>query len=178
MISLVEGASRQKTPNEIALHILLVGLTIVVLIATVTLVPMGILLGCTPDDGHDRVAARVPDPDDDRRPAVRDGIAGMDRLMRKNVIRDERKGGRGAGDVDVLLLDRPGTITHGNRMASELIPAAGVTIEALAEAAMHVEPRRRDHPRGARLVTLVKDKHAMHAREVAGATSSSSRADE
>ena len=135
MIALVEGASRQKTPNEIALHILLVGLTLVFLFACVTLVPLAhysasrsratvivALLVCL-----------IPTTIGGLLSAI--GIAGMDRLLQKNVIAMSGRAVEAAGDVDTLLLDKTGTITHGNRMATELIPLAGVRLEELADAA-------------------------------------------
>jgi len=169
MIALVEGASRQKTPNEIALHILLVGLTIVFLFACVTLVPLGIYSGV--HLGATMIVALlvclIPTTIGGLLSAI--GIAGMDRLMRKNVIAMSGRAVEAAGDVDVLLLDKTGTITYGNRMASELIPAAGVRIEELAEVAM-LSSLADETPEGRSIVTLVKDKHGIPAREVAGAT--------
>jgi K+-transporting ATPase ATPase B chain len=97
------------------------------------------------------------------------GIAGMDRLMRKNVIAMSGRAVEAAGDVDVLLLDKTGTITHGNRMASELMPAAGVRIEELAEAAM-LSSLADETPEGRSIVALVKDKHGLPPRELVGAT--------
>jgi K+-transporting ATPase ATPase B chain len=171
MIALVEGAARQKTPNEIALHILLVGLTIVFLFACVTLVPLGMYAGV-------RLSATVivallvcliPTTIGGLLSAI--GIAGMDRLMRKNVIAMSGRAVEAAGDVDVLLLDKTGTITHGNRMASELVPAAGVRLEDLAEAAM-LSSLADETPEGRSIVALVKDKHGIPPRELAttGAT--------
>jgi K+-transporting ATPase ATPase B chain len=96
------------------------------------------------------------------------GIAGMDRLMRKNVIAMSGRAVEAAGDVDVLLLDKTGTITHGNRMASELIPAPGVRIEDLAEAAM-LSSLSDETPEGRSIVTLVKDKHGIPSHEIPGA---------
>ncbi len=136
MIALVEGAARQKTPNEIALHILLVGLTIVFMFACVTLVPLGIYSGVhlSATVIVALLVCLIPTTIGGLFSAI--GIAGMDRLLRKNVIAMSGRAVEAAGDVDVLLLDKTGTITHGNRMASELLPAAGVRIEDLAEAAM------------------------------------------
>src|SRR5437868_2054430 len=125
MIGLVEGASRQKTPNEIALHILLVGLTIVFLFACVTLVPMGLYSGIKL--GATAVVALlvclIPTTIGGLLSAI--GIAGMDRLLRKNVLAMSGRAVEAAGDVDTLLLDKTGTITLGNRMATEIVPAAG-----------------------------------------------------
>jgi potassium-transporting ATPase ATP-binding subunit len=168
MIALVEGAARQKTPNEIALHILLVGLTIVFLIATVTLVPLGIYSGVhlTTSVIVALLVCLIPTTIGGLLSAI--GIAGMDRLMRKNVIAMSGRAVEAAGDVDVLLLDKTGTITHGNRMASELLPAAGVRIEDLAEAAM-LSSLADETPEGRSIVALVKDRYGIPPREVAGA---------
>ena len=118
MIALVEGASRQKTPNEIALHILLVGLTLIFLFACVTLVPLalysGIRLSLTTIVAL--LVCLIPTTIGGLLSAI--GIAGMDRLLRKNVIATSGRAVEAAGDVDVLLLDKTGTITIGNRMAS------------------------------------------------------------
>ena len=122
MIALVEGAKRQRTPNEIALAILLAGLTIIFLMATVTLRPFGAVRR---DDRRHRRArrpARLPHPDHHRRPAVRDRHRrhGPRRALQR--AGDERPGGRGSGDVDVILLDKTGTITYGNRSPSSITP--------------------------------------------------------
>ncbi|HEV7555847.1 MAG TPA: potassium-transporting ATPase subunit KdpB, partial [Kofleriaceae bacterium] len=154
MIALVEGASRQKTPNEIALTILLSGLTIVFLFAVATLQPFAIYSGAATTIGGLLSAI---------------GIAGMDRLMRKNVIAMSGRAVEAAGDVDVLLLDKTGTITLGNRMASELMPAEGVRIEDLAEAAM-LSSLSDETPEGRSIVALVRDKHALPPRELPDAT--------
>ena len=169
MIALVEGASRQKTPNEIALHILLVGLTIVFLLACVTLVPLGIYSGVTLSATVivALLVCLIPTTIGGLLSAI--GIAGMDRLMRKNVIAMSGRAVEAAGDVDVLLLDKTGTITHGNRMASELVPAAGVRIEELAEAAM-LSSLADETPEGRSIVTLVKDKYGIPPRDVAALT--------
>jgi K+-transporting ATPase ATPase B chain len=136
MIGLVEGASRQKTPNEIALHILLVGLTIIFLFACVTLVPLALYSGI-PLSATAVVALLVcliPTTIGGLLSAI--GIAGMDRLLRKNVIALSGRAVEAAGDVDVLLLDKTGTITLGNRMATEFHPSPGVRVEDLADAAL------------------------------------------
>jgi potassium-transporting ATPase ATP-binding subunit len=160
MISLVEGASRQKTPNEIALHILLVGLTIIFLFACVTLVPLGIYSGVHLSATMivALLVCLIPTTIGGLLSAI--GIAGMDRLMRKNVIAMSGRAVEAAGDVDVLLLDKTGTITHGNRMASELIPASGVRVEELAEVAM-MSSLADETPEGRSIVTLVKDKYGI-----------------
>jgi K+-transporting ATPase ATPase B chain len=169
MIALVEGASRQKTPNEIALHILLVGLTIVFLLACVTLVPLGIYSGVTLSATVivALLVCLIPTTIGGLLSAI--GIAGMDRLMRKNVIAMSGRAVEAAGDVDVLLLDKTGTITHGNRMASELVPAAGVRIEELAQAAM-LSSLADETPEGRSIVTLVKDRYGIPPRELAALT--------
>jgi K+-transporting ATPase ATPase B chain len=169
MIALVEGAARQKTPNEIALHILLVGLTIVFMIACVTLVPLGIYSGVhlTTTVIVSLLVCLIPTTIGGLLSAI--GIAGMDRLMRKNVIALSGRAVEAAGDVDVLLLDKTGTITLGNRMASELVPAPGVRLEELAEAAM-LSSLADETPEGRSIVTLVKSKHAIAPAEIAGAT--------
>ena len=166
MIALVEGAARQKTPNEIALHILLVGLTIVFVLACVTLVPLGIYSGVhlTATVIVALLVCLIPTTIGGLLSAI--GIAGMDRLMRKNVIAMSGRAVEAAGDVDVLLLDKTGTITHGNRMASELIPAAGVRIEELAEVAM-LSSLADETPEGRSIVTLVKDKYGIPPRDAA-----------
>jgi K+-transporting ATPase ATPase B chain len=135
MIALVEGAARQKTPNEIALHILLVGLTIVFLFACVTLVPLamygGVRLSATVIVAL--LVCLIPTTIGGLLSAI--GIAGMNRLLAKNVIATSGRAVEAAGDVDVLLLDKTGTITHGNRMAHELLPVGGVALMELAQAA-------------------------------------------
>jgi K+-transporting ATPase ATPase B chain len=155
MIALVEGAVRHKTPNEIALHILLVGLTIVFLIACVTLVPV---------TAYSRIAISttviaallvclIPTTIGGLLSAI--GIAGMDRLIRKNVLAMSGRAVEAAGDVDTLLLDKTGTITLGNRMASELLPVAGVTVMELATAA-GVSSVADETPEGRSIVEFVK----------------------
>jgi K+-transporting ATPase ATPase B chain len=165
MIALVEGASRQKTPNEIALHILLVGLTIVFLLACVTLVPLALY-------GSIRLSATVivallvcliPTTIGGLLSAI--GIAGMDRLIRKNVIAMSGRAIEAAGDVDTLLLDKTGTITMGNRMATELIPAAGVPMEELVDAAQ-LASLADETPEGRSIVVLIKQRFHLGGREV------------
>ncbi|MBI2360479.1 MAG: potassium-transporting ATPase subunit KdpB, partial [Deltaproteobacteria bacterium] len=135
MIALVEGATRQKTPNEIALNILLAGLTLVFLFACVTLVPMalysGVALSVTVIVAL--LVCLIPTTIGGLLSAI--GIAGMDRLLRKNVLATSGRAVEAAGDVDTLLLDKTGTITLGNRMATELISAPGVPVARLADAA-------------------------------------------
>ena len=165
MISLVEGAARQKTPNEIALHILLVGLTLVFLFACVTLVPLalysGIRLSSTVIVAL--LVCLIPTTIGGLLSAI--GIAGMDRLIRKNVIAMSGRAVEAAGDVDTLLLDKTGTITLGNRMASELIPMPGVAIEELADASQ-LASLADETPEGRSIVVLVKERYGLRGREV------------
>jgi K+-transporting ATPase ATPase B chain len=165
MIALVEGASRQKTPNEIALHILLVGLTIIFLIACATLVPIaafsGIHLGVTAMVAL--LVCLIPTTIGGLLSAI--GIAGMDRLLRKNVLAMSGRAVEAAGDVDVLLLDKTGTITLGNRMATEFIPAPGVRIEDLAGAAQ-LASLADETPEGRSIVVLVKERYGLRGREL------------
>ena len=177
MIGLVEGASRQKTPNEIALHILLSGLTLVFLFACVTLVPLGLYSGIRL--GATAVVALlvclIPTTIGGLLSAI--GIAGMDRLLRKNVLAMSGRAVEAAGDVDVLLLDKTGTITLGNRMAAEILPAPGVRLEELAEAAQ-LASLADETPEGRSIVALLRRKgpgaeaakgqHGLRAREAKG----------
>jgi potassium-transporting ATPase ATP-binding subunit len=162
MISLVEGASRQKTPNEIALHILLVGLTLVFLFACATLVPLALY-------SDNRLSATVmvallvcliPTTIGGLLSAI--GIAGMDRLIRKNVLAMSGRAIEAAGDVDVLLLDKTGTITVGNRMASALVPLPGVRVEELAEAA-HLASQADETPEGRSIISFIDEHHPKQA---------------
>ena len=166
MIALVEGASRQKTPNEIALHILLVGLTIIFLIACVTLVPMaaysGIGLSATVIVAL--LVCLIPTTIGGLLSAI--GIAGMDRLLRKNVLAMSGRAVEAAGDVDTLLLDKTGTITLGNRMASELIAVGGTPVEELADAAQ-LASLADETPEGRSIVVLVKEQYRLRGRDVA-----------
>jgi K+-transporting ATPase ATPase B chain len=167
MIALVEGAARQKTPNEIALHILLVGLTIIFLFACVTLVPMarysGIGLSATAVVAL--LVCLIPTTIGGLLSAI--GIAGMDRLLRKNVLAMSGRAVEAAGDVDTLLLDKTGTITLGNRMATELLPAPGVKIEDLADAAQ-LGSLADETPEGRSIVVLAKEKYGLRGRELSG----------
>lgn len=165
MIGLVEGAARQKTPNEIALHILLVGLTVVFLLACVSLVPLALYSGVKLP-GTAVVALLVcliPTTIGGLLSAI--GIAGMDRLLRKNVLAMSGRAVEAAGDVDTLLLDKTGTITLGNRMATELLPLPGVRMEELAEASQ-LASLADETPEGRSIVTLVKDAYKMRPREL------------
>jgi K+-transporting ATPase ATPase B chain len=169
MIALVEGASRQKTPNEIALHILLVGLTLIFLCACVTLVPLaaysGIRLSVTAVVAL--LVCLIPTTIGGLLSAI--GIAGMDRLLRKNVLAMSGRAVEAAGDVDVLLLDKTGTITLGNRMASDVIPASGVRVEDLADAAQ-LASLADETPEGRSIVVLAKERFNLRGRELQGET--------
>ena len=135
MIALVEGAKRQKTPNEIALNILLASLTIIFLLAVITLQPMAYYSGA-PQTLVTLVAlvvALIPTTIGALLSAI--GIAGMDRLVQRNVLAMSGRAVEAAGDVNTLLLDKTGTITIGNRQASEFLPVGGVTAAELADAA-------------------------------------------
>jgi len=165
MIGLVEGAQRQKTPNEIALQILLVVLTIIFLIVCVTLVPLalysGIALSFTVVFAL--LVCLIPTTIGGLLSAI--GIAGMDRLLRKNVLAMSGRAVEAAGDVDTLLLDKTGTITLGNRMASELIPAAGVREDELADAAQ-LASLADETPEGRSIVVLAKERYRLRGRDV------------
>jgi K+-transporting ATPase ATPase B chain len=167
MIGLVEGASRQKTPNEIALHILLVGLTLIFLFACVTLVPIaaysGIPLSVTAVVAL--LVCLIPTTIGGLLSAI--GIAGMDRLLRKNVLAMSGRAVEAAGDVDVLLLDKTGTITLGNRMASDFVPASGVRVEDLADAAQ-IASLADETPEGRSIVVLAKERFALRGRDLTG----------
>jgi K+-transporting ATPase ATPase B chain len=167
MIALVEGAARQKTPNEIALHILLVGLTIVFLFACVTLVPIARYssIGLSATAVVALLVCLIPTTIGGLLSAI--GIAGMDRLLRKNVLAMSGRAVEAAGDVDTLLLDKTGTITLGNRMATELVPAPGVRVEDLADAAQ-LASLADETPEGRSIVVLAKEKYGLRGREVDG----------
>jgi K+-transporting ATPase ATPase B chain len=163
MIRLVEGASRQKTPNEIALHILLVGLTLIFLFACVTLVPLavysGIHLSATAVVAL--LVCLIPTTIGGLLSAI--GIAGMDRLLRKNVLAMSGRAVEAAGDVDTLLLDKTGTITVGNRMASEFLAMPGVRTEDLADAAQ-LASLADETPEGRSIVVLAKERYGLRGR--------------
>ena len=157
MVGLVEGAKRQKTPNEIALHVLLVGLTIVFLVACVTLVPFAGYSGAalsTPVVVA-LLVCLIPTTIGGLLSAI--GIAGMDRLVRANVIPLSGRAAEAAGDIDTILLDKTGTITLGNRMATEFIPMTGVIPKELAEAA-HLASLADETPEGRSVVALAREK--------------------
>jgi K+-transporting ATPase ATPase B chain len=172
MISMVEGAKRQKTPNEIALTILLVALTIVFLIVTVTLLPFSLFsVGAagagTPVSITVLIALLVcliPTTIGGLLSAI--GVAGMSRMMQANVIATSGRAVEAAGDVDVLLLDKTGTITLGNRQASSFVPAPGVTEQQLADVAQ-LASLADDTPEGRSIVVLAKQKFNIREREMA-----------
>jgi K+-transporting ATPase ATPase B chain len=165
MIALVEGAERRKTPNEIALNILLAGLTITFLAAVVTLRPFAVYAG-TPTSQTVLIAllvALIPTTIGALLSAI--GIAGMDRMVQRNVLAMSGRAVEAAGDVDVLLLDKTGTITLGNRQAVEFIPVEGVTAEELAEAAQ-LSSLADETPEGRSIVVLAKERYGLRGREV------------
>lgn len=165
MIHLVEGAKRQKTPNEIALTILLIGLTIIFLLAVVTLEPFALYSG-TPLSLTVLVALLVcliPTTIGGLLSAI--GIAGMDRLLKRNILAMSGRAVEAAGDVDVLLLDKTGTITLGNRMASEFFPASGVAPERLADVAQ-LASLADETPEGRSVVVLAKNKYNLRERDM------------
>jgi K+-transporting ATPase ATPase B chain len=163
MISMVEGAKRKKTPNEIALDILLAGLTIVFLLVTVTLYPFSVFAArdVAANGGHAAVVTLtvlvallvclIPTTIGGLLSAI--GIAGMDRMIQANVIATSGRAVEAAGDVDVLLLDKTGTITHGNRQATAFYPASGISEAVLAEAAV-MASLADDTPEGKSIVAL------------------------
>jgi K+-transporting ATPase ATPase B chain len=154
MIALVEGSERQRTPNEIALNVLLTALTVVFLVVCATLYPIA-----DHSDAHQSpivltalLVCLIPTTIGALLSAI--GIAGMDRLVRRNVLAMSGRAVEAAGDVDVLLLDKTGTITYGNRQATELLPLTGVERDALAEAAL-MSSLADETPEGRSIVTLV-----------------------
>ncbi|MGX7874889.1 potassium-transporting ATPase subunit KdpB [Mesorhizobium sp. ORM6] len=166
MISLVEGAERQKTPNEIALNILLVGMTLIFVLATATIPSFAAYSG-----GYISVTVLValfvtliPTTIGALLSAI--GIAGMDRLVRFNVLAMSGRAVEAAGDVDTLLLDKTGTITLGNRQATEFRPVKGVTEQELADAAQ-LASLADETPEGRSIVVLAKEKYAIRARDMA-----------
>jgi K+-transporting ATPase ATPase B chain len=172
MIAMVEGAKRQKTPNEIALTILLVALTIVFLVVSVTLLPFSLFSveaakAGTPISITVLIALLVcliPTTIGGLLSAI--GVAGMSRMMQANVIATSGRAVEAAGDVDVLLLDKTGTITLGNRQASAFIPAPGVTEQQLADVAQ-LASLADDTPEGRSIVVLAKQKFNIREREMA-----------
>jgi K+-transporting ATPase ATPase B chain len=166
MIAMVEGASRQKTPNEIALTILLAALTFIFLLVCVTLKPFGIYSGVAFSVPVlvALLVCLIPTTIGGLLSAI--GISGIDRLIRRNVMATSGRAVEAAGDVDVLLLDKTGTITLGNRMATDFIPAPVVTPERLADAAQ-LASLADETPEGRSVVVLAKQKFNLRAREVA-----------
>ena len=165
MIALVEGAERQKTPNEIALNILLAGLTIIFLLAVVTLQPFAIYSG-SPQTVFVLVSLLVcliPTTIGGLLSAI--GIAGMDRLIQHNVLAMSGRAVEAAGDVNTLLLDKTGTITLGNRQASRFIAAPGITEAELADAAQ-LSSLADETPEGRSIVVLAKEKYGLRGREL------------
>src|SRR5437667_3877577 len=171
MISLVEGAKRQKTPNEIALDILLAAMTIIFLLATATLLPFSLYSVGAAGQGTPvtvtvlvaLLVCLIPTTIGALLSAI--GIAGMDRMIQKNVIAMSGRAVEAAGDVDVLLLDKTGTITLGNRQATAFIPAAGVTEAQLADSAQ-LASLSDETPEGRSIVVLAKEQHGIREREV------------
>jgi K+-transporting ATPase ATPase B chain len=160
MIALVEGAERQKTPNELALSILLSGMTLIFLIAVVTLWPLanysGTVLSITVLTAL--LVTLIPTTIGGLLSAI--GIAGMDRLLKFNVLAMSGRAVEAAGDVDILLLDKTGTITFGNRLASEIIPVAGVSERDAAEAAM-LASLADETAEGRSIITLTGEKYGV-----------------
>jgi K+-transporting ATPase ATPase B chain len=171
MIALVEGAKRQKTPNEIALDILLAGLTIVFLLATATLLPYSLYSVQAAGQGSPitvtvlvaLLVCLIPTTIGALLSAI--GIAGMDRMIQKNVIAMSGRAVEAAGDVDVLLLDKTGTITLGNRQATAFFPADGVSEAALADSAQ-LASLADETPEGRSIVVLAKEKYGLRERDV------------
>ncbi|WP_329176649.1 potassium-transporting ATPase subunit KdpB [Streptomyces sp. NBC_01477] len=167
MIVLVEGASRQKTPNEIALNILLASLTVVFLLAVVTLQPMAVFAGAEQSLVVlvALVVALIPTTIGALLSAI--GIAGMDRLVQRNVLAMSGRAVEAAGDVNTLLLDKTGTITLGNRQAAEFLPVGGTSTDELADAAQ-LSSLSDETPEGRSIVVLAKEKYGLRGREVGG----------
>ncbi len=179
MIAMVEGAKRKKTPNEIALDILLAGLTIIFLLVTVTLLPFSMYSVDVSADPTDMpvsmtvlvalLVCLIPTTIGGLLSAI--GIAGMDRMIQANVIATSGRAVEAAGDVDILLLDKTGTITLGNRQATKFVPAPGVSEKDLADAAQ-LSSLADETPEGRSIVVLAKEKFGFRGRDVAeiGAT--------
>ncbi|MBX7072937.1 MAG: potassium-transporting ATPase subunit KdpB [Pirellulales bacterium] len=171
MIGLVEGAKRQKTPNEIALDILLAAMTIIFLLACVTLLPLSIYSAKAAGQGQPvtvtvliaLLVCLIPTTIGGLLSAI--GIAGMDRMIQANVIAMSGRAVEAAGDVDVLLLDKTGTITLGNRQAVEFLPADQVGVQQLADAAQ-LASLADETPEGRSIVVLAKEKHGLRGREL------------
>ena len=171
MISMVEGAKRQKTPNEIALNILLAALTIVFLLACATLLPFSLFSVRVAGQGTPitvtalvaLLVCLIPTTIGGLLSAI--GIAGMDRMIQANVIAMSGRAVEAAGDVDVLLLDKTGTITLGNRQATAFLPAEGVDVAELADAAQ-LSSLADETPEGRSVVVLAKEKYALRGRDI------------
>ncbi len=171
MISLVEGAKRQKTPNEIALDILLAALTLVFLLATVTFLPYSLFAVAQAGKGEAvtvtaliaLLVCLIPTTIGGLLSAI--GIAGMDRMLQANVIATSGRAVEAAGDIDVLLLDKTGTITLGNRQAAAFLPAEGVSDKDLADAAQ-LASLADETPEGRSIVVLAKEKFGIRERDV------------
>ncbi|ANZ15775.1 Potassium-transporting ATPase B chain [Streptomyces noursei ATCC 11455] len=169
MINLVEGAARQKTPNEIALNILLASLTIVFLLAVVTLQPFAIYAGAEQPMIVllALLVCLIPTTIGALLSAI--GIAGMDRLVQRNVLAMSGRAVEAAGDVSTLLLDKTGTITYGNRRASEFVPVHGATEAELADAAQ-LSSLADETPEGRSIVQLAKEKYGLREGEFSADT--------
>ncbi|HEX3800722.1 MAG TPA: potassium-transporting ATPase subunit KdpB [Verrucomicrobiae bacterium] len=176
MIQMIEGARRQKTPNEIALNVVLVSLTALFIVVVAVLPPFA-RYNERAAGQHDVVLTSIPVllalivcliPTTIGGLLSAIGIAGIDRLMRRNVLATSGRAVEAAGDVDVLLLDKTGTITLGNRMATEFVPAPGVTVEELADAAQ-LASLADETPEGRSIVVLAKEKYNLRGRDVAEA---------
>jgi K+-transporting ATPase ATPase B chain len=171
MIALVEGAKRRKTPNEVALDVLLAGLSIVFLLVTATLLPFSRFAVDAAGRGDvvsitvlvALLVCLIPTTIGGLLSAI--GIAGMDRMVRQNVIATSGRAVEAAGDVDVLLLDKTGTITFGNRMATAFHPAAGVAALELADAAQ-LASLADETPEGRSIVVLAKVRHDLRERAI------------
>jgi K+-transporting ATPase ATPase B chain len=171
MIGMVEGARRQKTPNEIALDILLAGLSIIFLLATATLLPFFLFSVQAAGQGSPvsltvltaLLVCLIPTTIGGLLSAI--GIAGMDRMIQANVIAMSGRAVEAAGDVDVLLLDKTGTITLGNRQATAFLPVAGVEVRQLADAAQ-LASLADETPEGRSIVVLAKEQHGIRKRDI------------
>ncbi len=171
MIALVEGAQRQKTPNEIALNILIAGLTLIFLLAVVTLQPYAVFSVAQAGSGSvpniavlvSLLVCLIPTTIGGLLSAI--GIAGMDRVMQHNVLAMSGKAVEAAGDVNSLLLDKTGTITLGNRQAVEFLPVNGITAEELADAAQ-LSSLADETPEGRSIVVLAKEKYGLRGRHI------------
>jgi K+-transporting ATPase ATPase B chain len=165
MIALVEGAQRQKTPNEIALSILLSVLTLIFLFAVVTLQPFAVYSGRAAEVVIliALLVCLIPTTIGALLSAI--GIAGMDRMVQQNVLAMSGRAVEAAGDVDTLLLDKTGTITLGNRQATELIPLPGVEVEELADAAQ-LSSLSDETPEGRSIVVLAKERYGLRGRDL------------